>query len=196
MTLHLKTPPTVFPYTLAEAKLHLKVDVTDDDALIQGYIDAAVSLIDGTKGLLGRALLSQVWELYLDAFPSSGFIKIPFGQILSIDSVDYLSPLNGIYINFVNSNYRTDIYSEFGWVALATSASWPVPMVTMNAVRVTFTAGYGSLASDVPPAIKQAIRMTVAHWYELRGIVITDKKMEEIPFGPRAMLEQFKRVGI
>ena len=41
MTLHLKTPPTVFPYTLAEAKLHLKVDVTDDDALIQGYIDKA-----------------------------------------------------------------------------------------------------------------------------------------------------------
>ncbi|MBV9418770.1 MAG: phage head-tail connector protein, partial [Alphaproteobacteria bacterium] len=38
MSLQLTTPPATEPITLAEAKTHLKVDTTDDDALITRLI--------------------------------------------------------------------------------------------------------------------------------------------------------------
>jgi len=39
-----------------------------------------------------------------------------------------------------------------------------------NAVTVRFVAGYGD-AGDVPQAIKQAILILIAHWYEQRDPV-------------------------
>lgn len=41
MPLQLLTPPTAEPVSLVEAKLHLRVDFNDDDALITSLITAA-----------------------------------------------------------------------------------------------------------------------------------------------------------
>lgn len=55
--------PTADVVSLLEAKLHLRVDGDDEDDLIQGLIDAAVSYLDGADGVLGRALAPQDWEV-------------------------------------------------------------------------------------------------------------------------------------
>jgi uncharacterized phiE125 gp8 family phage protein len=52
-------------------------------------------------------------------------------------------------------------------------AVWPVPTRLTNGIGIEYVAGYGSDGTDVPEAIRTAIRQLVAHWYEHRGEAAT-----------------------
>jgi uncharacterized phiE125 gp8 family phage protein len=190
MTLKLKTAPSTTPITLAEAKAHLRVDHTDEDTLIQTLLDAAVSHFDGYTGILGRCMISQVWELYYDAFPS-GDMQVPLGNIISIDTVEYVDPATEIYTTWADTNYEVDEKSVEGWIVPIDT--WPTAMETTNAVRVTFTAGFGSAAASVPAAIRAALLLMIGHLYKNRE-AITDAAMAELPMGVRALIDPFRRV--
>jgi hypothetical protein len=58
--------PAEEPITLAEAKLHVRQDGTADDDLITALIVAARR---SCETRLRQALVTQTWDLYLDAFP-------------------------------------------------------------------------------------------------------------------------------
>ena len=74
MSLQLITPPALEPVTLDEAKAHLKVDTTDDDALIERLIAAARARAEWHTG---RAFLTQSWILWLDCWPPLDVAEIP-----------------------------------------------------------------------------------------------------------------------
>ena len=52
--------------SLTEAKLHLRVEVTDDDALITALISAARQY---AETLTQRQFVTATWKLVLDSFP-------------------------------------------------------------------------------------------------------------------------------
>src|SRR5262245_18579900 len=104
MALKLITPPADL-ISLAEAKAHLRVDHDDDDATITFLISAATQYADARTGWLGRALMSQTWDLVVDAFPTStrccwpvapvtvssaAAIQIPWPPLETVSSVKYL----------------------------------------------------------------------------------------------------------
>ena len=47
--------PAVEPITVSEAKAHMRIEHSDDDALIARLIDVAVSFVD-VRGALGKAI--------------------------------------------------------------------------------------------------------------------------------------------
>lgn len=55
------TPPASPVVSLADLKAHLRVDHSDEDALIASLEAAAVSYLDGWGGVLGRCILAQTW---------------------------------------------------------------------------------------------------------------------------------------
>lgn len=59
-------PPTVEPVSLSLAKKQLRVDIPDDDYLIQTKIEEAR---DYCESFTNRAFYPQTWELYIDSFP-------------------------------------------------------------------------------------------------------------------------------
>lgn len=63
------TPPAVEPVSLAEAKLHARIEYPDDDALVGSLITAARRYCETC---LRSALVTQTWKLMLDSFPSAG----------------------------------------------------------------------------------------------------------------------------
>lgn len=192
MALKLKTAPAVRPLTLAEVKAHCRVDSVDDDVLLDALIDAAVTHLDGYRGILGRCLINQTWELYYDEFPHDD-LQIPLGDVQSVDLVEYVDPVSGFMTTWASANYETDLISQPSWIIPVDG--WPTHMMTPNAVRVTFVAGFGAAASDVPMAIRQAMLMLVGHWYKNREATGDPDTDAPLPFAVDALLAPWRRVG-
>lgn len=161
MSLIVITPPTEEPVTLAEAKLHCKVDGTDDDTLITALITAAR---EQAEHRTGRALCTQTLEAVLDMFPAG--IKLEKPPVLSVVSVKYLDT-DGILQTLDPSAYELDKDSAPGWLVPAYGLIWPVTRPVPNAVRVRYTAGYGAAAA-VPKSIKAWMMMAVSTMYNQR----------------------------
>ena len=180
MSYKLITAPTTTPITLAETKAHLRVDSPDEDALITALIDAATARFDGPTGILGRALMPQTWDLFLDVFPAEPAIKLPFPPLASVTGVYYFDAVTEAEATFAAANYEVDTYSIPGWVQLAADASWPEIMETINAVRVRFVAGYASAAA-VPAPIKAAMLLMIGDLFEHRETAVVGASASAIP---------------
>lgn len=165
MGLTLVTPPAAEPISLAEAKAHLRVDGTDDDTLITALIVAAREHVESVTR---RALITQTWDYSLPAFPNGDVLALPRPRLQSVTSVTYTDSA-GVAATFAASNYLVDTASYVGRLVLGYAKDWPVfTERPINAVVVRFVAGYGPAAADVPRAIRHALLLLVAEWYERR----------------------------
>lgn len=158
--LRLIVAPTETPVTLAEAKTHLRITDDAEDAIVALYLAAAVANIDGKLGRLGRALVTQTWELVCDRLPY-GAIELPLGPLQSVVSIKYRDA-SGDEQTLPPSYYAVDTASDPGRVSPI--GNWPA---TTGEVVIRYVAGYGGLAS-VPAAIKAAILLMVGDLYENR----------------------------
>lgn len=185
MALVLVTAPAVEPITLTEAKSHLRVDITDDDALITALIIAAREYCEGFQN---RACITQTWDLWLDSFPSEDYIRIPLPPLQSVASVKYYGTDNAEY-TMAAADYFVDNKSEPGRLVLAYGKSWPsVALRPANGVVVRFVAGYGGTAANVPQKVKQAMLLLIGHWYANREAVLTGSISKEIEFAVNSLL--------
>lgn len=162
MSLRLITPPATEPVTLAEAKAHLRVTESAEDALITAMITAAR---ERCEHVLCRALIHQTWELTLDAFPEA--IRLDYPPLSSVTSVQYVDP-DGNLQNWSSLEYYVDKAAEPGYVVPGYGSEWPAIRDQANAVIVRYVAGYGAAASAVPQAIRNWLLLAVGTLYETR----------------------------
>ena len=120
-----------------------------------------------------RAYLTQTWELWLDCFPRTTEIILPFPPLQSVTSILYYNT-SDVEATFASSNYFVDLISEPGRVGLNYNTQWPTTILRpRNAVKITFIAGFGDLASDVPRDIRKSLLLLIGHYYENREAVQT-----------------------
>ena len=198
MTLSLVAAPTVQPLTLDETKAHLRVDTTDEDALIDRLIAAAVADIDGADGWLNRAIMTQTWDLSLDGFPNAGKrqIRVPLPPLQSVSSITYIDTEGA------TQTLATSVYDVFGiggsqpaQIAEAHGESWPSTRQQPDAVTVRFVAGYGGAAADVPQDIRHALLLIIGHWYARREETITGTIITKVPMAAGALLGKHRVWG-
>ena len=160
------------PLTTDEAKAHCRVTFADDDDLFHQLIHAATAELE-TR--CQRTLCESTWTLTLDAFPDGG-IKLPMPPILSVQSIVYFDP-TGAQLTLSASEYIVDTASEPGWIWLAPDKKWPTTQDRINAITVTYTAGYlaGGNAQQqrdaVPKDLRAWLLIRVATLYENRESV-------------------------
>ena len=152
--------PSVEPISLAEARTHCRRG-NELDALLPLYIQAAR---EEAEAYTQRSLITQTWECRLDRFPTDAdggpSIRLWHGPVQSISSVRYVDTL-GATQTLSGALYTTDLGLEPGFVLPAVDTSWPDTLECANAVTVTFVAGYGDAASDVPAPIRQWMLMMI-----------------------------------
>ena len=172
MALQRITAPVLWPISLADVKAHCRVDLNDDDALLQTLLEAATEMAEQATG---RALCTQTWELSLEAFPpssnthSQAFVltRVPLQSVTRLSFTDAL----GVNQDFLPADYSLNNCDDFGFstVVPAFATLWPIGA---RDIKVRFVAGYAD-ASAVPASIKQWIKLQVAAMYENREAEIT-----------------------
>ena len=155
--------PSAEPVTRVEAKLHLRIDHTDEDATIDDLIRVARDLVEHDTG---RALITQTWVLRLDAFPDT--IELPRPPLQSVTSVEYVDTAGDTQTLTADTDYTVDKYPCLGRIVPAYAQSWPTTRDVVNAVVVTYVAGYGDNARDVPQPLQQAMKLLIGEGFENR----------------------------
>lgn len=200
MALKLVTPPTDYPVTLEEAKAHLVVEHDDHDGLIEIYIAAASQNVDGPLGFLGRALVDQTWDYFLDAFPCRGHreshvIEIPLPPLIEVVEFKY-QDANGDEQDVDPDSYVVDTASEPARIVLLRNGRRPTPREAANAVRIRFRAGY--VTADSPPAdntpfpVKAGILLHVGDLYRNRETNVLGERVGMMPWAAEQLLRPYR----
>lgn len=189
--------PTALPVTLAEFKAQAKIEdeVTDEDALLQAYLRAAVEEVERYARL---ALITQTWEQTFPVFPKKLGLTLDVKPVQAVESVEYLDA------GEVSQTLDTSVYRVAGIGAdksypkihLGDSQSWPTVAEHPEAVRVTMTAGYGDDHNDVPELVRIAVLLTASTWHENREDLITGTIFREMPLASKALLRDWRPLAV
>lgn len=187
--LELVTGPAVSPLTLDEVKDHLRIDSSDEDALLSNLIHAAESHVDGL-GDLGRAMITQSWAQYESQAP--GWVRLRMTPVQSLTSVEYYDAA-GVLQTATLADFELWRDGDFMICKPKDGAQWPQADTRADAIKITYVAGFGDATTDIPEAIREAMLMLIAHLYENREST-TEAKLTSTPMG-YDMLMNNQRVG-
>lgn len=191
MPLVLTSGPAAEPVTVAEAKAHMRVDGSAEDALIASLILTSRLHIETALGL---ALMTQSWRLVLDEWPRPGPVAVPIAPVQSVEAVNVRS-LGGAITVVEPAEYVLDGASRPPRL-VAVNGSWPAPGRKTGGIEIELTAGYGSTAASVPAPIRQALLLLVAHWYEHREPIEVGKTSTRIPDAVSDLLLPYRKVRL
>lgn len=200
----LVTPPASEPITLAEAKSHLRVDFTDDDALITALISAARQ---HAEMVTQRQLVTATWKLVLDSFPGRSMMAQPAGApfslpghaillnkspVQTVASIKYLD-MGGAQQTMPATDYVVDTSCEPARITPVFGKIWPISLPQIGAIEILFTAGYGApnnatpaiwAPAQVPEGIKAWMKMRIGSLYANRAEIeiVQRAQLVEMPF--------------
>lgn len=164
MTLVLTAGPAVEPVSLAEAKAHLRVDGTDEDTLIASLIVTSRLHIET---VLGVGFITQGWTWLIDAWPDLAVLRLPMRPVQSVTSIRIYAE-DGSVATLAPDAYVLDGSGAPARIVRRRGRAWPMPGRAANGIEISFVAGFGGTASQVPQPLRQAVLLLVAHWYENR----------------------------
>ena len=156
------TPPRDAIVPLADLRAHLRVDSDAEDALISSLADAAAAWLDGWTGVLGRAVMPQVWREEFEA-PGPHVLALP-------DATVTAATVNGEPVAVTQRATAAGVEVKAAGVA--------------GTVTVTYSC---ALPAHRLPAAQAAIKMLVAHWYQTREAVAAGA-MAPVPMGAEALI--------
>mgnify|MGYP003636298182 CR=1 FL=1 len=159
----LSTNPTTQVVSVTDIKAHLRIDTSDEDSLLGVYIDAATEM---AEHFCGRHFITHDYKLYFNQVQSVASLIYPDCTLLSV----------------VASGEVTAVY-PVNWV----DSSPTLKDNLANVFWYEFKTGFGDASTDVPEAIKQAIKLIVSDMYYFR-----EDRKRKFPMASEILLQPYK----
>ena len=192
MSLVLTSGPSVEPITLAEAKAHLRVEQTAEDALIGSLIITSRLHIETALGL---ALITQGWSYFIDRWPKSRDIILPLRPVQAINAIRIYAD-DTTYVTLPAGTFALDGAGLPARVVRTASATPSNPARASGGIEFALTAGFGATPAAVPAPIRQALLLLVAHWFEHRDPIEIGSAETRIPAVVSDLLAPYKPVRL
>ena len=189
--------PAAEPLSLDDAKTHLRVDddLTEDDALISLMITACRKEAEKRTA---RSFITQKWQLVMDCFPGGIYqsyatigephsnppsaVRFERGPVQSVDSIVYVD-MSGATQTITSPgmpDYAIDLSGPVGRMTPAFGKIWPIPLPQIGAVKINYTAGYGTTADMVPETVRLWMLAAIQTVYRNRGVLIQLQRGERV----------------
>ena len=157
--------------TLSEAKQHLRLDFTDDDAYVSGLCDLVDELVlteiqgsipgEGTVSTTASGVGLTGFESYFTDYNVGDTIKVEGETIKSIATITDDSNLT-VSAGFANGA------SELAYIV------------------------YPGIPSPVPLGLKQAMLLMIGHFYLIREPVMIGINITEVPLSYKYLIAPYK----
>ncbi len=199
--------PAEEPVSVIEAKAHLRLDGGAETDLLAALIAGAREV---AETLTGRALVTQSWTVSLDGWADGAVgrpaglapaphcarlaLALPRPPLISVESVTTFDA-DGAASLWAPAAYFVDRAAVPGRIVRLRGAPWPMPGRPLGGIEIAFTAGYGD-ADAVPAALRQAILLLVAHWFENREPVPPRTIGTPVPAAVYGLLAPFRVRGL
>ena len=155
--------PPIEPVSLDYAKVFLRVDNDDEDALITDLIRAARERVET---LINAALISRPKRMIHSRLSEKG-VFLNYGEVTQVTALRLTNgetesdiPLTALSVN---------LRCQPPVIRLKERASFASFDNRADTLEIDFTAGYGDSADDVPMPLRQAVLLLLAQSYEYRG---------------------------
>ena len=152
--------PATPAVSTAEAKAFARVADSQQDTAIAEMVKAATQEAERRTG---RALIRREIIAVFDAYEAAPPLDLPYGPVESVDLFERWDEDTNDWVTLPATDYQVAgdriVLSELD------AADWPEIERARDALRVTYTAGYGTTADSVPSPIRQAIQHMAAAAY-------------------------------
>lgn len=174
----LVTAPSDYPVTLDELRAHLRLDASDDDAALAGYLAASVAFIEQWAGV---SMLQRTYKSYLDEWPSA--VSLPMGPLVSVTHIKTYDDADTA-TTWSASEYYVDTVK--GRIFPRADYAFPLPDRVANGIEIQWVAGHAT-PGETPENLRQAILLTAGHYYRNREAA-GDTVQTTIPLGVEALV--------
>jgi len=146
-----RTEPTTEPVTPEELRARMRTTSVEHDKQLQQLISAARKTIELVW--IRQAIMNQTC---VDKFGYFAEFELRWSPAVSITSIQYVDN------DGTTQTLSTDVYelgnnNGVGVVRLKFGQSWPNARTHPDSIVITYVAGFGATAADIPPPIKSAI---------------------------------------
>lgn len=174
--------------SLSDAKAHLRVLGTAQDALVTAYLNAAIQWAETRTE---RNITSSVYQIRIE--PMDGVLVLPIPDLVEITKLETIT--GGVEATVYEKNVTGDL-SDYLEVD-----DFPNPAeLTLTTENLADTVDYllitASFGMDVVPEdIKSAIKLLLGHLYRNESEVVTGTITSQMPQGAETILSlnTFKR---
>jgi uncharacterized phiE125 gp8 family phage protein len=184
-------PQAALPLQLMKDHLRLGSGFSDDglqDALILGYLRAAMAAIEGR---IGKILLSRRFRWTLEAWRWSDRQTLPVAPVSAVVS---LAVVDSAGVATLVDPGRYQLLKDLHRPVVSARGTALPTIPTDGRAEIVFDAGFGPEWGSLPADLQQAVLLLASEYHEHRhefGL-----REAAMPFGILALIERWRTVRI